>query len=111
MDAAIHHCTAGIGIWKWASNDEGAEPDVVMACAGDVPTLETLAAVDLIRRLLPGCRDDRQRGPVFQGWNDRDDASEVTHIGANLSGGTTVFELSLVRPSRTTARTNRVTTT
>ena len=56
MDAAIHHCTAGIGIWTWASNDEGAEPDVVMACAGDVPTLETLAAVDLIRKLLPGLR-------------------------------------------------------
>ena len=56
MDAAIHHCTAGIGIWKWASNDEGAEPDVVMACAGDVPTLETLAAVDLIRKLLPDLR-------------------------------------------------------
>jgi xylulose-5-phosphate/fructose-6-phosphate phosphoketolase len=56
MDAAIHHCTGGIGIWKWASNDEGAEPDVVMACAGDVPTLETLAAVDLIRRLLPDLR-------------------------------------------------------
>ena len=56
MDAAIHHCTAGIGIWRWASNDEGAEPDVVMACAGDVPTLETLAAVDLIRRLLPDIR-------------------------------------------------------
>jgi xylulose-5-phosphate/fructose-6-phosphate phosphoketolase len=56
MDAAIHHCTTGIGIWKWASNDEGAEPDVVMACAGDVPTLETLAAVDLIRKLLPDLR-------------------------------------------------------
>jgi len=56
MDAAIHHCSTGIGIWKWASNDEGAEPDVVMACAGDVPTLETLAAVDLIRRLLPDLR-------------------------------------------------------
>jgi len=56
MDAAIHHCTGGIGIWKWASNDEGAEPDVVMACAGDVPTLETLAAVDLIRKLLPDLR-------------------------------------------------------
>jgi xylulose-5-phosphate/fructose-6-phosphate phosphoketolase len=56
MDAAIRHCTAGIGIWTWASNDEGAEPDVVMACAGDVPTLETLAAVDLIRRLLPDLR-------------------------------------------------------
>jgi xylulose-5-phosphate/fructose-6-phosphate phosphoketolase len=46
MDAAIKHCTAGIGIWPWASNDQGGEPDVVMACCGDVPTLETLAAVD-----------------------------------------------------------------
>ena len=53
MDAAIKHCTAGIGIWEWASNDEGSEPDVVMACAGDVPTLETLAAVDLMRQMLP----------------------------------------------------------
>jgi len=50
MDQAIKHCTAGIGIWEWASNDRGSEPDVVMACCGDVPTLETLAAVDLIRR-------------------------------------------------------------
>jgi len=49
MDEAIAHCTAGIGIWQWASNDQGSEPDVVMACAGDVPTLETLAAVDLLR--------------------------------------------------------------
>jgi len=49
MDAAIKHCTAGLGIWKWASNDEGFEPDVVMACAGDVPTLETIAAVQLLR--------------------------------------------------------------
>jgi xylulose-5-phosphate/fructose-6-phosphate phosphoketolase len=53
MDAAIKHCTAGIGIWEWASNDKGAEPDVVMACCGDVPTLETLAAVDLLRELFP----------------------------------------------------------
>jgi len=53
MDAAIKHCTAGIGIWPWASNDQGGEPDVVMACCGDVPTLETLAAVDLLRRLMP----------------------------------------------------------
>jgi len=53
MDAAIKHCTAGIGIWPWASSDQGGEPDVVMACAGDVPTLETLAAVDLIRQHLP----------------------------------------------------------
>jgi xylulose-5-phosphate/fructose-6-phosphate phosphoketolase len=53
MDSAIRHCTAGIGIWGWASNDQGYEPDVVMACAGDVPTLETLAAVDLLRKHLP----------------------------------------------------------
>jgi xylulose-5-phosphate/fructose-6-phosphate phosphoketolase len=53
MDQAIKHCTAGVGIWEWASNDQGSEPDVVMACCGDVPTLETLAAVDLIRQYLP----------------------------------------------------------
>jgi xylulose-5-phosphate/fructose-6-phosphate phosphoketolase len=53
MDAAVVHCTAGIGIWDWASNDRGGEPDVVMACAGDVPTLETLAAVSLLRKHLP----------------------------------------------------------
>ncbi|HLC41211.1 MAG TPA: phosphoketolase family protein [Methylomirabilota bacterium] len=56
MDAAIKHCTAGIGIWEWASNDQGSEPDVVMACAGDVPTLETLAAVGLLRQHLPALR-------------------------------------------------------
>jgi xylulose-5-phosphate/fructose-6-phosphate phosphoketolase len=50
MDAAVRHCTAGLGIWEWASNDDGVEPDVVMACAGDVPTLETLAAVDILRQ-------------------------------------------------------------
>jgi xylulose-5-phosphate/fructose-6-phosphate phosphoketolase len=50
MKSAVEHCTAGLGIWEWASNDEGGEPDVVMACAGDVPTLETLAAVDLLRQ-------------------------------------------------------------
>ena len=53
LDAAIKHCTAGIGIWEWASNDRGAEPDVVMASAGDVPTLETLAAVSLLREHAP----------------------------------------------------------
>ena len=53
MDAAIAHCSAGIGIWSWASTDLGGEPDVVMACAGDVPTLETLAAVDLLRQSFP----------------------------------------------------------
>ena len=50
MDSAVEHCTAGVGIWSWASNDQGGAPDVVMACAGDVPTLETLAAVDLLRQ-------------------------------------------------------------
>jgi len=50
MKSAIEHCTNGIGIWEWASNDQGSEADVVMACAGDVPTLETLAAVDLLRK-------------------------------------------------------------
>jgi xylulose-5-phosphate/fructose-6-phosphate phosphoketolase len=53
MKSAIEHCTAGVGIWPWASNDHGSAPDVVMACAGDVPTLETLAAVDLLRRNFP----------------------------------------------------------
>jgi xylulose-5-phosphate/fructose-6-phosphate phosphoketolase len=53
MDAAVKHCTAGIGIWEWASSDQGSEPDVVLACCGDVPTVETLAAADLLRRQLP----------------------------------------------------------
>ena len=53
MDAAVKHCTAGLGIWQWASNDENSEPDVVMACAGDVPTLETIAAVQILREHLP----------------------------------------------------------
>ncbi|WP_414620725.1 phosphoketolase [Calothrix sp. CCY 0018] len=53
IDEAIKHCTTGIGIWGWASNDQGSEPDVVMACAGDVPTLETLAAVDILRDNFP----------------------------------------------------------
>lgn len=53
MDAAVKHCQAGLGIWGWASNDAGGEPDVVMACAGDVPTLETLAAVDILRTHIP----------------------------------------------------------
>jgi xylulose-5-phosphate/fructose-6-phosphate phosphoketolase len=56
MDQAILHCSRGIGIWDFASNDQGSEPDVVMACAGDIPTLETLAAVDILRRNLPDLR-------------------------------------------------------
>ncbi|NNN22663.1 MAG: phosphoketolase family protein [Acidimicrobiales bacterium] len=53
MQDAIDHCSAGIGVWDWASNDEGGEPDVVMACAGDVPTIETLAAISILREQLP----------------------------------------------------------
>jgi len=53
LDAAVKHCAAGIGIWPWASNDQGGDPDVVMACAGDVPTLETLAAVSMLRDYFP----------------------------------------------------------
>lgn len=53
MDEAIEHCTEGIGVWKWASSDKGNEPDVVMACCGDVPTLETLAAVSILKEHLP----------------------------------------------------------
>ena len=53
MDAAVEHCTQGIGIWEWASSDKDAEPDVVMACCGDVPTLEVLAAVSILRKHLP----------------------------------------------------------
>jgi xylulose-5-phosphate/fructose-6-phosphate phosphoketolase len=56
MKAAIEHCTAGIGIWTWASNDAGSEPDVVMACCGDIPTLETLAAVEMLREQLPSLK-------------------------------------------------------
>ena len=56
MDAAVQHCTAGIGIWHWAGNDQGGTPDVVMACCGDVPTLETLAAVSILREHLPGLK-------------------------------------------------------
>ncbi|MBS1191441.1 MAG: Xylulose-5-phosphate phosphoketolase [Rhodocyclaceae bacterium] len=56
MDAAVKHCTRGIGIWPWASNDQDAAPDLVMACCGDVPTLETLAAVSILREHLPDLR-------------------------------------------------------
>jgi xylulose-5-phosphate/fructose-6-phosphate phosphoketolase len=56
MDAAVAHCTKGIGIWEWASNDRDSDPDVVMACCGDVPTLETLAAVSIMRERLPSLK-------------------------------------------------------
>jgi xylulose-5-phosphate/fructose-6-phosphate phosphoketolase len=56
MEAAVAHCTEGIGVWQWASNELDREPDVVMACAGDVPTLETLAAVSILRQHLPSLK-------------------------------------------------------
>jgi xylulose-5-phosphate/fructose-6-phosphate phosphoketolase len=56
MESAVAHCTRGLGVWDWASSDQDGEPDVVLACAGDVPTLETLAAADLLRRHVPGLR-------------------------------------------------------
>ena len=56
MDEAVAHCTRGLGIWEWAGNDEGGEPDVVMACAGDIPTLETVAAAELLHKHLPDLR-------------------------------------------------------
>jgi len=56
MDAAVEHCTKGIGIWDWASNDDGADPDVVIATAGDIPTMEALAAVAILREAFPGLR-------------------------------------------------------
>ncbi|MEO6239032.1 MAG: phosphoketolase family protein [Vicinamibacterales bacterium] len=82
MEAAIKHCTAGLGIWKWASNDEGSEPDVVMACAGDVPTMETLAAVEMLRQHFPDLKirvinvvDLMALQPQTEhphGWSDKD---------------------------------------
>jgi xylulose-5-phosphate/fructose-6-phosphate phosphoketolase len=56
MDEAVLHCTRGLGIWEWASSDEGGEPDVVLACCGDIPTLETLAATAILREHLPELR-------------------------------------------------------
>ncbi len=56
MEEAVRHCTAGLGIWEWASNDAGGEPDVVMACAGDIPTLETLASVRMLRAMFPNLK-------------------------------------------------------
>ncbi|MGH9279583.1 MAG: phosphoketolase, partial [Acidimicrobiales bacterium] len=82
IDDAVLHCTRGLGIWDWASNDDDGDPDVVMACAGDIPTLETLAAADLLRRYLPDLKvrvinvvDLMKLQPRDQhphGMNDRD---------------------------------------
>jgi xylulose-5-phosphate/fructose-6-phosphate phosphoketolase len=82
MDAAIQHCKAGLGLWQWASNDGGGDPDVVMACAGDVPTLEVLAAVSLLRELAPELKmrvinvvdlmSLQPRSEHPHGWSDED---------------------------------------
>lgn len=82
MDEAVEHCRNGIGVWKWASNDDGNEPDVVMACCGDVPTLETLAAVSILHKHLPDLKirlinvvDLMKIGPASEhphGLNDED---------------------------------------
>ena len=56
IGSAARHCAVGVGVWQWAGNDAGGDPDVVMACAGDVPTLETLAAVTLLREYAPDIR-------------------------------------------------------
>ena len=78
--AAIRHCTKGVGIWDWASNDQGAEPDVVMASCGDVPTMESLAATALLRQHLPDVKvrfvnvvDLLQTGAAYRTppWSDR----------------------------------------
>ena len=73
MDEAIAHCTRGLGIWAWASSDDGDEPDVVLACAGDIPTLETLAAAALLREHLPELRVrvDQRRRPDAPGARHR----------------------------------------
>jgi len=66
MEAAAAHCSEGIGIWQWAGNDQGSEPDVVMACCGDVPTLETLAAVSILHQTsarLENSGGQRRRSP------------------------------------------------
>jgi xylulose-5-phosphate/fructose-6-phosphate phosphoketolase len=82
MESAVRHCAAGLGLWSWASNDEGSDPDVVMACAGDVPTLETLAAVSLLREHAPELKvrvinvvdlmSLQPRSEHPHGWNDDD---------------------------------------
>ena len=56
LEEAKGHCAIGVGIWEWASNDKGTEPDIIMACAGDVPTLETLAATSILRKKLPSLK-------------------------------------------------------
>ena len=90
MEAAIEHCTKGVGIWNWASNDQGAEPDVVMASCGDVPTMESLAATALLREHLPDVKvrfvnvvDLFKLVPSTEhrAWNDRSGVRGHLHAG------------------------------
>jgi phosphoketolase len=75
MDAAVVHCTEGLGIWQWASNDQGGEPDVVMACCGDTPTLEILAAVSILRGTSAGIENPRHQRRRFDAPAIRERAS------------------------------------
>ena len=90
LEDAMVHCTRGVGVWDFASNDAGSVPDVVMACCGDVPTLETMAAVDMLRRHLPDLRVrvvnvvDLMRLQPDVRASPRDDRRRVRH---HLHGG------------------------
>ena len=101
MDQAVKHCTAGIGIWEWASNDRGSEPDVVMACAGDVPTLETLAAVAAPARAHPGPEDPR-------GQRRRPDAAPAGDRASRTASPTTTSTRSSPRTSRSSSPTTAI---
>ena len=106
MDAALKHCVGGIGIWEWASNDRGSEPDVVMACAGDVPTLETLAAVQLLREHVPALKirvvnvvDLMRLQPTTEHPHGLSDHDFDTLVYQGQAGHLRVPRLSLVDPS------------
>ena len=73
MDAAVVHCTEGIGIWQWASNDRETEPDVVMACCGDTPTLEIIAAVSILWEHLPELKKSYRQHAWHFGIDQRHD--------------------------------------
>jgi xylulose-5-phosphate/fructose-6-phosphate phosphoketolase len=87
MDQAIKHCTAGIGIWEWASNDKGSEPDIVMACCGDAPTIETLAAVDILRKYSIEVRASTRRPDTLQPKEEHPHGpiSNLTHCLRRIS--------------------------
>ena len=84
IESAIRHCTAGAGIWRWASNDAG-DPDLVMACAGDLPTLETLAAVTLLRAYVPVSIDHRDTHSGRGASAGRGNAARTVATGAAIA--------------------------